>query len=195
MRILTLEEEQRLLACCSATLKPLVLTALHTGFRTSELLSLTWAAVDFRRHSITVRAAYVKNGESRSVPMNAVLRSTLQACRMTANAAETPVFRTPRGTPYKNFRTAFECAVAQAGIADFTFHDLRHTFASRLVMAGVNLPTVQALMGHKTIAMTLRYTHLTTEHKHRAVRLLEPVADKVPANFTTVSHIRGKAVS
>ena len=114
---------------------------------------------------------------------------------MTAGAAETPVFRTPQGTPYKNFRTAFERAVAKAGIADFTFHDLRHTFASRLVMAGVDLPTVQALMGHKTIAMRLRYTHLTTEHKHRAVRLLEPVADKVPANFTTVSRTRSNAVS
>jgi integrase len=136
MRILAPEEEQCLLTCCSATLKPLVLTALHTGFRTSELLSLTWADVDFRRHNITVRAAYVKNGESRSVPMNAVLRSTLQACRMTADAAGTPVFRTPQGTPYKNFRTAFERAVAKAGVADFTFHDLRHTFASRLVMDG-----------------------------------------------------------
>jgi integrase len=150
---------------------PGVLRPVDTFETLSELLSLTWADVDFRRHDITVRAAYVKNGASRSVPMNAVLLSTLQTCRMTAGAAEIPVFRTPTGTPYKNFRTAFERAVATAGIADFTFHDLRHTFASRLVMAGADLPTVQALMGHKTIAMTRRYTHLTTEHKHRAVRL------------------------
>jgi integrase len=139
-------------------------------------------------------AIYVKNSESRSVPMNAVLRSTLQTCRMIADAAESPVFRTPQGTPYKNFRTAFEHAVAKVGIADFTFPDLRHTFASRLVMLGVDLPTVQALMGHKTIAMTLRYTHLTTDHKHRAVRLLESVADKVLANFTTVSRTHENAV-
>jgi integrase len=117
--------------------------------------------------------------------MNDVLLSTLKLSRMTAVSVDAPVFCTPAGTPYKNFRTAFERAVAQAGIVDFTFHDLLHTFASRLVMADVDLPTVQALMGHKTIAMTLRYTHLTTDHKQRAVRLLESVAEKVPAIFTT----------
>jgi integrase len=119
------------------------------------------------------------------VPMNDVLLSALKAGRMTAHAEDSPVFCTPQGTPYKNFRTAFERAVAKAGIADFTFHDLRHTFASRLVRAGMNLPTVQALMGHKKIAMTLRYTYLTTDHKQRAVRLLEAVAEKVPAIFPT----------
>ena len=72
---------------------------------------------------------------------------------------------------------------------------MRHTFASRLVMAGVDLPTVQALMGHKTIAMTLRYTHLTTDHKQRAVCLLEPAAEKVPAIFPTARIIRASARS
>ena len=65
-------------------------------------------------------------------------------------------------------------------MADFTFHDLRHTFASRLVMSGVDLPTVQALMGHKDISMTLRYTHLSSDHKQRAVRALESFAEKSP---------------
>lgn len=116
--------------------------------------------------------------------MNAVLLSTLKVVKIETLARDAPVFQTPKGTPYKNFRTAFERAVVQAGIADFTFHDLRHTFASRLVMAGADLPTVQTLLGHKTIAMTLRYTHLTNEYKQRAVRLLEP-AEQVPAVFTT----------
>jgi site-specific recombinase XerD len=70
-------------------------------------------------------------------------------------------------------------------ISDFTFHDLRHTFASRLVMAGVDLPTVQNLLGHKTIAMTLRYTHLSSDHKQRAVNALELFGEKVPAIFPT----------
>ena len=74
------------------------------------------------------------------------------------------------GMPYRSFRTAFERAVRLAGIADFTFHDLRHTFASRLVMAGVDLPTVKELLGHKDISMTMRYAHLSSDHKQAAVK-------------------------
>jgi integrase len=71
--------------------------------------------------------------------------------------------------------------VRLAGLADLTFHDLRHTFASRLVMAGVDLPTVKELLGHKDISMTMRYAHLSSDHKQAAVKKLE----KVPAIFTT----------
>jgi len=184
IRMLSPDEEAQLLAQCAPHLKPLVITALHTGFRASELLSLTWGDIDFRRRVITVRAAYSKNGESRSIPMNDVLTTTLKAVKMEAST-EGSVFRTPQGGPYRNFRTAFERAVQQAGLEDFTFHDLRHTFASRLVMAGVDLPTVKELLGHKGIAMTLRYTHLSTDHKQRAVQALEQFGEKVPAIFTT----------
>jgi integrase len=183
-RFLTLDEETRLLACCVPSIKPIVMTALHTGFRMSELLSLTWADVDFRRRVVTVRAAYAKNGESRSVPMNSVLLETLFAMQGEAIAAG-PVFCTSKGTPHKKFRTTFMRAVCKAGIDDLTFHDLRHCFASRLVMAGVDLPTVQALMGHKNITMTMRYTHLSADHKQRAVAMLEHFAEKVPAIFPT----------
>ena len=100
---------------------------------------------------ITVRAAYAKNVESRSVPMNAVLTVTLRLVRMNIFAVTGPVFCSRKGTPYRSFRTAFERAVCQAGIEGLVFHDLRHMFASRLVMRGVDLPTVQALLGHKEI--------------------------------------------
>jgi site-specific recombinase XerD len=83
----------------------------------------------------------------------------------------------------------------QANIADFTLHDLQHTFVSRLVMSGIDLPTVQAPMGHKTIAMTLCYTHLTTAHKQYAMRLWQAVAEKVPTNLTTVRRTRASARS
>jgi len=177
IRMLSPEEEARLLVHCGPQLKPLVMTALHTGFRSSELLSLTWEDVDFRRQTITVQAAYAKNGESRSVPMNEVLTATLQTVRM-STATDGPVFRTRTGEPYRSFRTAFTHAVRQASRVDFTFHDLRHTFASRLVMSGVDLPTVQELMGHKDISMILRYTHLSSDHKQRAVRALEQFGEK-----------------
>jgi len=183
--MLSPDEETRLVAQCGPHLKPLVLTALYTGFRAGELLSLTWSDVSFGRQVITVRAAYAKNGDSRSVPMNKVLTETLQAVRMTGLATEW-VFCNQHGVPYRSFRSAFERAVRKAGLVDVTFHDLRHTFASRLVMSGVDLPTVKELMGHKTIAMTLRYTHLSSDHKHRAVRTLEQFANHVPSIFTTV---------
>lgn len=171
------EEEARLLAHCGPQLKPLVMTALHTGCRSSELLSLTWKDVDFRRQTITVQTAYAKNGESRSVPMNTVLTATLKAVRMNTSEAGS-VFCNRQGTPYHSFRTAFERTVRKAGLEDFTFHDLWHTFASRLVMAGVDLPTVQDRMGHKDISMTLRYTHLSSDHKQCAVRALEQFGEK-----------------
>ena len=139
IRFLTLEEEERLLGSCGGQLKPLVITALHTGFRKSELLSLTWEDVDFKRRSIAVKAAYAKNGENRSIPMNDLLTTTLEEVRITS-ATMGSVFRNRDGAPYRSFRTAFERAVQKAHIPDFTFHDLRHTFASRLVMAGVDLP-------------------------------------------------------
>jgi integrase len=183
-RFLTDEEEASLLPCCGPQLKPLVVTALHTGFRASELLSLTWQDVNFRRGVVTVRAGYAKNGEARSVPMNNTLTMLLKSGRL--NAAEGDrVFCNRHGRPYRSYRTAFETAVRRAGIEDFTFHDLRHTFASRLVMAGVDLPTVKELLGHKDITMTLSYAHLSSDHKQAAVRRLEQPVVKFPTNFTT----------
>ncbi len=177
-RFLSDEEEASLLACCGPQLKPIVVTALHTGFRASELLSLTWQDVDFRRGVVSVRAGYAKNGEARSVPMNDTLTMELKSAKVNPTEGER-VFCNRHGQPYGSFRTAFERAVRQAGIQDFTFHDLRHTFASRLVMVGVDLPTVKELLGHKEIAMTLRYAHLSSDHKQTAVKKL----DKSPSKF------------
>ena len=123
-----------------------------------------------------------KNGERRNVPLNAVLTSTLKAVKMESTQGEA-VFRTPQGKPYRNFRTAFERAVVQAGLEDFTFHDLRHTFASRLVMRDVDLPTVKELLGHKSIAMTLRNVHLLIDHKRRAVQHAGAVWPRSPHKF------------
>jgi integrase len=183
-RVLTDEEEARLLASCTPALQPLVITALHTGCRKSELLTLRWEHVDFRHHLITVEAAYAKNGETRSIPMTGTLTNTLQALKGEAEPAAS-VFLTHAETPYRHIAKVFGTACRQALLADVTFHDLRHTFASRLVMAGVDLPTVQALMGHKTITMTMRYTHLAPGHKRTAIAVLDRLPTQVPAIFTT----------
>jgi integrase len=179
-RFLTEEEEASLLAYCNAQLKPLVITALHTGFRKSELLSLKWGNIDFRHHLIKVEAAYTKTHEARSVPMSETLTATLKRLKISATTdAATSVFG------YRQMTKTFARAVQRAGIANFTFHDLRHTFASRLVMAGVDLATIKELMGHKQITMTLRYAHLAPGHKRSAIGVLDRVAEKVPAIFTT----------
>jgi integrase len=181
-RFLTEEEEAYLLAHCNPHLKPLVITALHTGFRKSELLSLRWANVDFRHRLIKVEAAYTKTHEARSVPMTETLTATLKSLKITAPSDSTGfVFG------YRNVTKTFARAVKRAEIVDFTFHDLRHTFASRLVMAGVDLATVKELMGHKHITMTLRYTHLAPGHKRSAMAALDRIAEKVPTNFTTMA--------
>jgi integrase len=132
-----------------------------------------------------VEAAYAKNRETRSVPMTSVLTETLQAIRIDAGQ-RAPVFLNSKGTSYRDISTAFETAVRRAGLNDVSFHTTRHTFASRLVMRGVDLKTVQELMGHKHINMTLKYAHLAPGHKRAAIAVLDQSANEVPSIFPTV---------
>jgi AraC-like DNA-binding protein len=138
--------------------------------------------IDFRHHLIKVEAAYTKTREARSVPMSETLTATLKQLKI--NAATDP---TESVFGYRQMTKTFARTVQRAGIANFTFHNLRHTFASRLVMAGIDLATVKELMGHKHITMTLRYAHLAPGHKRSAIAALDRVAEKVPAIFTTAS--------
>ena len=169
VRYLTDDEEDQFFEVCSDALRAVVIAALNTGFRRRELISLTWPNIDIARGLVTVQAAYAKAGERRSVPMNSDLRKVLEELK--AKAGNSPyVFTQSDGKPFTNqVSKTFDETVRRAGIEDFHFHDLRHTFASRLVMAGEDLRTVQVLLGHKTINMTLRYTHLSPDHLKKAV--------------------------
>lgn len=118
-----------------------------------------------------------------------MLTDTLKSVKL-ANCQHHRVFRNRKGMPYQSFSSAFERAVREAEIKDFTFHDLQHIFASRLVMAGVDSPTVEELVGHRDISMTMRYTHLSSDHKQMAVGRVEQFAANVPAIFTTSSTSR-----
>ena len=173
VRFLGEDEESRLFAAMPRSDWPLVLVALNTGLRQAEQFYLKWENVDVIRGVITIPRS--KNGQVRHVPINAIVREALQAQR--ARGAGEWVFASAVGTTpidSHNFvRRVFVPALVEAGIENFHWHDLRHTFASRLVMSGVELRTVQELMGHKTITMTLRYSHLSAEHQQDAVRKLE----------------------
>ena len=184
-RCLTDEEEARLYAALPDYLKPFLIVALNTGMRWGELARLTWADVDFYTGTLHVRES--KSGEGRRIPMNRVVRETVQAVRrdQVLRAREevdgqreilSPlVFCAPQGGFLRNFSRDWYPALRKAEIPDFRWHDTRHTAASRLVMAGVDLFTVKEILGHKTLAMTVRYSHLSPGHQRQA---LERLADR-----------------
>lgn len=168
LRFLSLDEAAALLEVAGARLKPVLVIALETGMRKEEIFSLRWEDVDSPGRTLYVRKP--KNGEPRHVPMSERLAATLKAHPRRLDSPY--LFATKKGRRIKNMRTAFETACTAAGIVGFRFHDLRHTAASHMIMAGISLAAVGAVLGHKTSAMTSRYAHLSQEHLTAAVNSL-----------------------
>lgn len=161
-------------------LKPAILLSLHTGLRRGELLKLKWEDVHFDRASLTVVGTTSKTGKTRHVPLNAEALSTLKAWKEQPGLKSQFVFTgktDDKGAhPMQDIGKSWEHLLKRARITGFRWHDLRHTFASKLVMAGENLNTVRELLGHADYKMTLRYAHLAPEHKAAAVaKLCAPV--------------------
>jgi integrase len=173
LRFLSLEEIERLLAVVDEMLKPILVTALHAGLRRGELFSLCWEDLDFKNG--VIRVVDTKNGDRREIPMSETLRNTLQ--RIPRRLDSPYVFPGKTGKELKNIRRRFTDALKDAGIEGFVFHDLRHTFASHLVMAGVDIMTVKEFLGHKRLEMTLRYAHLAPDHKRAAINRLDTYMD------------------
>ena len=175
LRFLDHDDEERLLAHCGEPLRTIVLVGIHTGLRVrAEALSLTWANVDLSRRGVTVLDAYAKNGESRTVPLNEDVYQALKELRERSKntGPDDPVF-TWNGKEIKSVKSSFTTARKNAGLdKDVTPHTLRHTFASRLVMEGVDTRMVQELGGWKRIEMLERYAHLSDAHKAKAVEKL-----------------------
>jgi site-specific recombinase XerD len=145
--------------------------AQHTGMRPSEQYGLTWDRVDLVRHFVTIPKS--KNDKMRHIPLNSVALAAFQEL-FSRSRGEGPVFVNTHSEALRGYKHWFGPAVETAGLVDFTWYCLRHTFASRLVMAGVDLRTVAELMGHKTIQMTMRYAHLAPAHNLAAVERLIP---------------------
>lgn len=168
LRYLEQGEIVKLIDACSEHLKPIVITAVFTGMRKGEIFNLQWADIDFTRGFIYLTDT--KNNEKREVLMNDIVSKALGEIERTPG--NPCVFSSHTGKAYTEVRKSFSTALKNSGIKDFRFHDLRHTYASQLVMMGVDIKTVQELMGHKSIEMTLRYSHLSSDHKRKAVDLL-----------------------
>lgn len=153
-------------------LTPLVMTALYTGIRRGELFRLTWRAIDWQSHTLTIRAERGrKNKKTRRIPINAILLPILRTWRG-QHPKTTFVFPGRTGAPLTNVQSSWENVLKAAAIEDFRWHDLRHTFASWLVMKGVSLYRVSMFLGHSTETTTRRYAHLAPDQDREAVELL-----------------------
>ncbi|MBV6816053.1 site-specific integrase [Xanthomonas campestris pv. passiflorae] len=180
VRYLTHEEERQLRAGLQQRehdrraphLLPMELVALNTGMRRGELLGLDWADVNLPGKLVTVTVANAKSRKARHIPLNSEAHDTL--ARWGGGGAGTglafPSSRT--GRRMDNISSSWEELCDTIALPGFRFHDLRHTFASRLVMAGVDLNTVRELLGHSDIRMTLRYAHLAPDKLAEAVARL-----------------------
>ncbi len=188
LRYLEDDEIAKLLEASAPHLRNIIICALNTGMRKGEILSLKWSQV--RNGFIYLQKT--KTNEPRQIPINdtmAVLFAELEAARgkeirktdhvftfapkvKKKDPGPLKVLEPMKGKPINEMKKSFATACKKAGLEDFRFHDLRHTFASQLIMRGAGLKDVQELLGHKTLTMTMRYAHLSQEHKKKAVELL-----------------------
>jgi integrase len=150
-------------------LTPAVLVSINTGLRRGELLALRWASVELTGQNprVTIEGSTAKSQQTRHVPLNAEAVEVLKAWREQSTGER--VFDIATG-----FKSAWTPLMKAAKVTEFRWHDLRHHFASRLVQAGVPLNTVRELLGHASMAMSLRYAHLAPDQKREAVALLTP---------------------
>ena len=152
-------------------LTPLILLSMNTGIRRGEALALTWENVNLKTGMLTVTGATAKSHHTRYIPLNSEAREVLQAWQKQTDT--TGYIFTVDGAQLGSVKKAWGSILAAAKITGFRWHDLRHHFASMLVMAGCDLYVVKELLGHSSIVVTERYAHLTPEHKQAAVALLD----------------------
>lgn len=152
-------------------LKPMVLVSLKTGLRRGELFDLKWSSVNFNTKIITVAGDTTKTSETRHIPMNEEVFTVLEEWKKQSGDA-LYVFPNQEGGRFEDVKSAWLKLLERAEVTGFRWHDMRHDFASRLVMAKESLNTVRELLGHSDIKMTLRYAHLAPGTKAAAVELI-----------------------
>ncbi|WP_353226687.1 tyrosine-type recombinase/integrase [Novosphingobium sp.] len=153
--------------------KPLILLSLNTGCRRGELFDLTWPNVNLDRRILTVTGATAKSRRTRHIPLNREATSALLNWRAQSEDTTGLVFVNEQGDRFDRANSSWRRLLKQAQITEFRWHDMRHHFASRLAMGGVDLNTIRELLGHSDYTMTLRYAHLAPEFKLKAVEVLD----------------------
>ncbi len=166
-RYLTRDEIDRLLDACSKHLRPIVIFALNTGMRLSEILGLTWDRVNFEEG--IVELVETKSGDIRQVPLTPDARDAIES----VGRKNRYVF-TYKGEGMKSVKFSFKKACRGAGIDDLRFHDLRHTWASYFMMGGGNLYDLMVMGGWKSIKMVQRYAHLDRKYRMRIMNVASP---------------------
>jgi len=188
-RVLSRDEEQRLFSGLAPHMKPIVLVGLHAGLRLGEVLGLKWSDVNLEKR--TIKAEHTKGKRARFVPLNSVLCAEFERLRTTKLDAKI-IFPFKR----RSVRTGFENALKAAKVEDFTFHDLRRTFGTRLLESGVDIVTIQKLYGHSNVLTTQHYLHPGDVLSEEAVELLASYEQKKPENLSQICHTgRKSAVS
>ncbi len=172
VRYLTKEEAQRLIDACPEWFKPVVIFALNTGLRAGEIFSLTWDMVDFKNRQVYIQASHTKTKKLYKIPLNETAYNLLRRLAE-KRYPHGYVFVNSKGEPYsvdgQGYRGVFKRACKRAGIENFRFHDLRHTFASWVAMQSKDIYAVQRLLNHSDLSMTKRYAHLTDDYLHSVV--------------------------
>jgi integrase len=172
-RWLTLEEENKLLKESPKWLQDIIVFAINTGFRQSEILDLKWSQVDMDRQTITIFEQ--KNRCVDTLPLNETVLQLLRERQSTPYNSDGYVFPNTLNQRKENrvLLTAFSKALKRAGVINFRFHDLRHTFATRLVQNGVDIYSVQKLGRWKNVTMVQRYAHHHSESLRSAIKMIE----------------------
>lgn len=182
LRFLDGNEIYRLLESCDGYLKIIVIVALNTGMRRGEILSLKWQDIHFE--SGTIHVSNTKSHRSRQVPMNDKVRAALSSAPR--HATSNFVFFKKDGSAIGDIKKSYATALKKAGIQDACFHTLRHSAASHIVMATSDLYAAKEILGHSTIEMTMRYAHLSPNHKQQAVEALSRRIDAVATPSNTL---------
>ena len=182
-RWLTLEEEEELLAASPAWLRQMIVLVLHTGLRQGEVLGLKWSQIDLFRKTLIITEQ--KNQGVDTLPLNETAMEVLKARTKVRHIRCETVFYNGSGKRMdaRNLLRVFYGARKKAKLEDFRFHDLRHTWATRLVQAGVDLYTVQRLGRWKTISMVMRYAHHCTESLRPGALALDQLQRKSSTNL------------
>jgi len=172
LRWLSEDECNGLLQAAAPHIRPILITCLHTGLRKSNVTLMTWEHVDLENGLIKIPWGNTKQKKYHEAPMSPTVKDMIEKLPRRSDY----VFTKSNGKPYGNISKAFNNALNAVEITDFKLHDLRHTFASQLYLNGTDIYTISGLLGHSTIQMTKRYTHVNKDVAKRTVAIFDKMS-------------------